>query len=184
MKLRSGVETAYGLGNELSEARGHRLAGHQGGGMAFNTTLLRCVDDKLTVIVLTNQTSAPSKTIAMRIASFFLPDLSYEQITAVEDKDPEFTALLRQVLVDAQQGKADASLFAPEALQTADFIRRAGPSFLRTKGSLKSFVLLERRQEATRSVLIYRSVFGETTILWTFALNKDGKILSLMPKEE
>ena len=183
-KLRSGVETDYGLGNELSEARGHRLAGHQGGGLAFNTTLLRCVDDKLTVIVLTNQTSAPSKAMAMRIASFFIPGLSYDQVKGIEDKDPKFTELLRAVLVDAQQGKADASLFASEALQTADFIKRAGPSFLGTKGALKSFLLLERREEATSRVFIYRSVFGETSILWTFALNKEGKILSLNPKEE
>jgi hypothetical protein len=92
--------------------------------------------------------------------------------------------LLRGVLVDAQQGKADASLFAPEALQTADFIKRAGPSFLGTRGAVKSFVLLERREEATKRLLTYRSVFGETSILGTFALNKEGKILSLSPKEE
>jgi D-alanyl-D-alanine carboxypeptidase len=183
-KLKSGVETDYGLGNELSEARGHRLAGHQGGGLAFNTTHLLCVDDKLTVIVLTNQTSAPSKPMAMHIASFFIPGLSYEQAQGIEDKDPKITELLREVLVNAQQGKADASLFAPEASQLADFIKRAGPEFLGTKGALRSFVLLERREEATKRVLAYRSVFGETSILWTFELTKEGKILSLSPKEE
>jgi len=47
-----------------------------------------------------------------------------------------------------------------------------------------SFVLLERREEATRRAFIYRSVFGETSILWTFALNKEGKILGFTPKEE
>jgi hypothetical protein len=183
-RLRSGAETDYGLGNELSEARGHRIAGHQGGGLAFNTTHLLCVDDKLTVIVLTNQTSAPSKPMAMRIASFFVPGLSYEQVKGIEDKDPKITELLRELLVNAQQGKADASLFAPEASQLADFIKRVGPNFLGTKGALKSFVLLEHREEATKRVLTYRSVFGETSILWTFALNKEGKILSLSPKEE
>lgn len=183
-KLKSGVETDYGLGNELSEARGHRLAGHKGGGLAFNTTLLRCVDDNLTVIVLTNQTSAPSKPMAMHIASFFVPGLSYEKAEGIEDRDPKITELLRGVLVDAQQGKADASLFAPDAAQLADFIRRAGPDFLGTKGAFKSFVLVERREEATKLVLTYRSVFGETSILWTFALNKEDKILGVTPKEE
>src|SRR5215510_422107 len=183
-KLKTGAEIDYGLGNELSEARGHRLAGHQGGGLAFNATHLVCVDDKLTVIVLTNQTSAPSKPMALHIASFFVPGLSYEQAKGIEDRDPKITELLRQVLVDAQQGKADASLFAAEALQLVDFIKRAGPDFLGKKGTLKSFVLLERREEATRRGFIYRSVFGETSILWTFALNKEGKILGLTPKEE
>lgn len=69
-------------------------------------------------------------------------------------------------------------------MQLVDFIRRAGPTFLGTKGALKSFVQLERREEATKRVLTYRSVFGETSILWTFALDKEDKILSLTPKEE
>jgi len=133
-KLKSGAETDYGLGNELSEARGHRLAGHQDGGLAFNATHLVCVDDKLTVIVLTNQTSAPSKPMALHIASFFVPELSYEQVKGIEDRYPKITELLRQVLMDAQQGKADVSLFAPEASQLVDFIKRAGPDFLGKRG--------------------------------------------------
>jgi hypothetical protein len=142
------------------------------------------VDDSLTVIVLTNQTSAPSKPIALHIASFFVPGLSYERVKGIEDKDPRITELLRGVLADAQQGKADASLFARDAGQLPDFIRRAGPTFLGAKGELKSFALLERREEPTKRVLTYRSVFGETSILWTFALNHEDKIISLTPKEE
>jgi len=122
--------------------------------------------------------------MAMHIASFFVPGLSYEKAEGIEDRDPKITELLRGVLVDAQQGKADASLFAPDAAQLADFIRRAGPDFLGTKGAFKSFVLVERREEATKLVLTYRSVFGETSILWTFALNKEDKILGVTPKEE
>jgi hypothetical protein len=48
---------------------------------------------------------------------------------------------------------------------------------------LKSLTLLERREEGGNQLFTYQSVFGETTILWAFALNKEGKILKLMPRE-
>ena len=52
--LSTGEKTSYGFGNELRSMRGHQIAGHQGGGMAFDCTLYRFVDDNLTVIVLCN----------------------------------------------------------------------------------------------------------------------------------
>src|SRR5205085_12147424 len=108
-----------------------------------NATLLRDMDDKLTVIVLANQTTAPSKSMALKIASFFVPALSIEQDKPIADTQPALTAMLRQVLVDAQQGKAEASQFAPEAQQLTQFIHRAGPDYLGKRGALQSFELLE-----------------------------------------
>src|SRR5262249_8776151 len=69
--LPTGEKPSYGLGQELRDVRGHRVAGHQGGGMAFNCTTYRCIDDKLAVIVLCNQTTAPSRNLAARIASLY-----------------------------------------------------------------------------------------------------------------
>ena len=74
-KLSTGEETEYGYGNELGVIKAHHFAGHQGSGVAFNSTLLRLVDDRITVIVLCNQTSAPSLPIAMHIAGIYVPDL-------------------------------------------------------------------------------------------------------------
>jgi D-alanyl-D-alanine carboxypeptidase len=183
-RLSSRVETGYGLGTELSTRNGHRLSGYQGGGMAFNGTFLRRVDGELAVIVLCNQTSAPSRAMAVRIASFYDPDLSYERMKGIEDKDPEVTKLLRAALIDAQRGKADEGSFAPDALRTAAYIRRVGPDFLGRLGVLKLLVLLERREEPTQRVFTYRAEFAEATIVWSFTLNRDGKIISLEPLEE
>jgi D-alanyl-D-alanine carboxypeptidase len=183
-KLASGVEAPYGFGNELSRDHGHRVAGHQGGGMAFNATMLRFVDDRLTIIVLCNLTQAPSRAMARHIAQFYLPDLSDARNRGIPDPDPKTTALLKGVLLDARQGKADAALFAPEAQATVPFIQRAGPSFLGSLGTLRSFVLLERREEPKKRVLRYRAIFGNTSLLWTFELTPEGKITSLSPTPE
>jgi CubicO group peptidase (beta-lactamase class C family) len=183
-RLNSGVETGYGLGTELSTRNGRRLSGYQGGGMAFNATLLHYVNGELALIVLCNQTTAPSRAMAVRIASFYDPSLSYKEMKAIADKDPEVTKLLQRVLVDAQRGKADEKSFAPDSLRTAAFIRRAGPEFLGRRGALKSLVLLERQEAPTRREFTYRAVFESATIVWSLALNRDGKILSLEPLEE
>jgi CubicO group peptidase (beta-lactamase class C family) len=181
--LSTGQKTSYGFGNELRNLRGHHIAGHQGGGMAFDCTLYRFVDANLTVIVLCNQTTAPSRTMAAKIASFYLPDLG-EPENGIEDTEPNVTALLRSVLTDSAQGKVDASLFSPGAQEMVNFIRKAGPGFLRHAGELESLTLLERRIEANQGGYRYRAKFQNKTVVWAFALTPDGKILGLQPSDE
>src|SRR5262249_14390376 len=149
-----------------------------------NATYLRCPDVGLSVVVLGNQTSAPSRAMALRIASFFASDLSYEGVQAIEDTDPKATELVRKVLADAQRGQVDTTLFAQDAQQTAGMIRRVGPQFLGPKGELKAIELLERR-EGTKTVdRVYRTVFGGTTLVWSVSLDRDGKIVELKPIEQ
>ena len=73
--LNNGKQADYGYGNELGQIKGHHFAGHQGSGVGFNAALLRLVDDHMTVIVLCNQTTAPSLPIAMHIAGMYVADL-------------------------------------------------------------------------------------------------------------
>jgi CubicO group peptidase (beta-lactamase class C family) len=184
-RLNNGQEAPYGFGNELDMVHGHRAAGHQGGGVAFNTTLLRYPDDGLTVIVLCNETHAPSRPMARRIAAFYLPALSYQQDKGIEDREPQTTRLFAEVLRAAAEGKADPSLFsAPAQTQLVPFIRRAGPQFLHPLGPMKALVLLERREEKESRIYRYRAIYKDSSILWTFTLTKDGKISSLQPTEE
>lgn len=183
-RLSTGTEAPYGFGNELRMDHGHRAAGHQGGGLAYDATFLRYPEDRLTVIVLCNLTQAPSRTMARHIAALYLPDLSDERNRGIADTAPKTTAILKAVLLDAQQGKADPARFAPEAQAMLPFIQRAGPQFLGRLGPLNSFVLLERKEEGKKLSLRYRAVFGETSLLWNFDLAPDGKILSLEPTPE
>jgi len=181
--LSTGEKTSYGFGNELRNMRGHEIVGHQGGGMAFDCTLYRFVDVNLTVIVLCNQTTAPSRTMAAKIASFYLPDLG-EPEKGIEDKEPNVTALLRSILTDAAQGTADASLFSPGAQEMVNFIRKVGPEFLQRAGDLQSLTLLERRIDGNQRGYRYRAKFQNKTVVWAFALTLDGKISGLQPTDE
>jgi CubicO group peptidase (beta-lactamase class C family) len=184
-RLNNGQDAPYGFGNELDMDHGHRVAGHQGGGVAFNATLLRYPNDRLTVIVLCNETHAPSRPMARHIAAFYLPEISYEHDKGIVDREPGTTRMFKEVLVAAAQGKVDPALFSPEAQkEIVPFIQRVGPGFLRPLGPLKSLMLLEVRDEPASRIYRYRALFKDSSLLWTFTLTKEGKISSLQPTEE
>jgi len=183
-RTKDGAETSYGLGTELWTRRGRHLAGHQGGGIAFNATFLRCSEADAAVIVLCNQSSGPSRKMAFKILSMVVPELSYHGSPALEDPNPETAKLLARVLREAHQGKADPALFASDASRSARFIRRAGPSFLGPLGELQKVELLEQRADGNNRVLTYRSIFTSGTSIWNLSVNKNGKILNLQPVEE
>jgi len=151
--------------------------------MAFNCSLYQFVDDKLAVVVLCNQTNAPSRTIAAKIATFYLADLKGPE-KGIEDKEPEVTRLLNRVLTDAVEGKVDASLFSPGAQEMVDFIRKVGPEFLKPAGPLKSITLLERRTDENQRAYRYRTEFQNKTVVWAFALTPDGKIIGIQPGDQ
>jgi CubicO group peptidase (beta-lactamase class C family) len=185
-ELASGTKVNYGFGNELFSLRDHRVAGHQGGGMAFNTTYLRLLDDHISVIVLCNQTTGPSKMMAIHIASILLPSLEYDTSNARPDvKEPkQVTAILKRVLEKARAGQVETSLFAAEGMETAHFIQRAGASYLKEQGELQSIQFLESRVEESRHIYIYRTIFTNAKILWTLECNNEGKIIAINPRPE
>lgn len=183
-KLADGTDAPYGEGNELSTVRGHRVAGHQGSGNAFNATLLRYVDDKLTVIVLCNLAQGPSHDIAAHIATLYLPALGYANASGIEDKSPQITAMLKQIILDAQQGKSDATLFDPQAQGLASFLKRGGPQLMGKFGALQSFTLIEQRDEPLQRIFVYRATFAQGTLIWTFTLDADNKVLDMNPAQE
>ncbi len=180
--LSSESETNYGFGNELFEMSGHKVAGHQGGGMAFNTTFLQFLNDQLTVIVLGNQTTCPSKQMAIHIASFLIPDLDYSIANNKNIKEEkQISELFKEVLLNAKEGKVEFQLFSLEAQETAKFISRSGPDFLQTKEELKSIKLVDKQIEEGKHTYIYLTIFEKATVIWSFELDRNNKILNLRP---
>jgi hypothetical protein len=75
-KLTSGADSSYGLGWGVTNVQGHRLVSHTGShSTGFKSVLARFVDDKLTVIVLTNQRAADQMAIARGVAVVYIPGL-------------------------------------------------------------------------------------------------------------
>lgn len=75
VKLNSGATHPYGFGWELGTLNGHKIVNHGGSLPGFRAQLMRFVDDKLTIIVLTNSDHANPQLIARGIAAQYIPSL-------------------------------------------------------------------------------------------------------------
>lgn len=84
VKLNSGKTEGYGFGWELGDIRGHRIIHHAGGWQGFTTQIYRYVDDKLTVIVMTNLAQGRPGKIARGLAALYEADLAPVERKAVQ----------------------------------------------------------------------------------------------------
>lgn len=86
VKLSSGATHPYGFGWELATVAGHKLVQHGGSLPGFRAQISRFVDDKLTVIVLTNGDDANRGVFARNIAAFYIAGLVPERAVARLDQ--------------------------------------------------------------------------------------------------
>jgi CubicO group peptidase (beta-lactamase class C family) len=179
--LKGGSSRDYGFGWSVGDYRGHKLIGHGGGIHGFTTDIARFVDDKLTVIVLTNLSggSANPATIARGIAAIYLTDLADKEI---DDKDPKTTEFFKKLVQDSTDGMLDPELFTPE-MQKVIFPDRMvqAAAFLKSMGPLKSMTLVDFKMGENESrTYRYRLAYGNNNIALTGTLNSEGKISGLL----
>jgi CubicO group peptidase (beta-lactamase class C family) len=75
VKLNDGKTRDYGFGWSFASINGHRIIEHGGAWQGFTTFIARYVDDKLTIIVLTNLAGANPGRIAHTVAGLYDADL-------------------------------------------------------------------------------------------------------------
>lgn len=75
VKLNNGTTYPYGFGWELGSIGSHKQINHGGALPGFRAQLSRFVDDKVTVVVLTNGDNANAAGIATGVANFYIPGL-------------------------------------------------------------------------------------------------------------
>lgn len=175
----------YGFGWEINKMNGHRLIEHGGAWQGFTTMICRYVDDKLTVVVLTNLDSSHSnpEIIAHGVAGIYEPALAPPPpAKAIPDTEPEVTALLRKVVAQIAAGKLDLSLFTVEQQKSLspDF-QKAAQEFFASQGTLEKLELLSRNEEKGERVYRYRAQYSYTgqPMILNFRLAGDGKIVGL-----
>jgi D-alanyl-D-alanine carboxypeptidase len=171
-RLADGTTVDYGLGWMIGHHRGRRVISHGGGYLGFLTMLSRFVDDRLTVILLTNLDSGDPGGMANRIASYYL-----RAAPPIPDTDPRTTRRLKQVLLDLAAGQADPDRFTPEA-RTA-LTSEQTQAFYAALGPLKSFRLIEQTGEGERRTYRYQARFGDTAWIQSLALTEAGQIAEL-----
>ena len=100
----------FGLGWFIDDYLGHREINHGGTFITgFHANISRFVDEKLTVIVLTNRVSSTPSTIGYRIAGIFNPDLRPpNMLAAKKDDNPQQTQQFKEFLSGVADGVVDS----------------------------------------------------------------------------
>lgn len=76
VKLNSGASHPYGFGWSLDPLGNHKQAHHGGSLPGFRAHYSRLLNDKLSIIVLTNSGNATPQAIVRGVAALYLPDLT------------------------------------------------------------------------------------------------------------
>lgn len=184
MKLNNGKpnKANYGFAWEINQINGHKVIEHGGAWQGFTCDISRYVDDKLTVVVLTNLDSGhaqPGK-IAHTVAGLYIPALMPAEIKPIEDKEPQTTQLVRSLLQEIASGKTDQDRFTaelraklfPEAIEGMS-------GYLKELGPLKSLDLIKRGGEGGQRSYQYRANYEHMTLFLSLQLTKDNKIAVL-----
>jgi len=184
VKLNNATTYPYGFGWGVSDIRGHRIVEHGGAWQGFTTGISRYVDDKLTVVALANLDSGHARPdeIIHGVAGL------YDQVLAplplpepIADKEPEVTALFRDLLRKAGAGQADEAAFTEEARKQwfPDRIKLLRES-LEDQGPVRSVDLLERSEKEGIRAYRYRLIFDNGRVVpFTLSLDAQNKIAGL-----
>jgi CubicO group peptidase (beta-lactamase class C family) len=163
VKLNDGKTHPYGFGWELEPVGGHKQVNHGGSLPGFRSQLARFVDDKVTVVVLTNGDNANAALIAIGVANFYIPGLLPDRkLTRVDPKifdgyvgryQPDPSAILSITRegdkLMMQQGQGEKRELSPES-ETNFFIKdapRSTYSFVKdASGQAYLVITLEGRE--------------------------------------
>ncbi|MEO6227285.1 MAG: serine hydrolase domain-containing protein [Thermomonas sp.] len=112
----------YGFGWVDDRMNGHRMIQHSGSWQGFTGTINRYVDDKLTVVVLTNLDAGHASPVAMAhvIAGLVEPALMPALTALIKDRKPAMATHARDILQRMLAGKNIASEFSADAGYTFD----------------------------------------------------------------
>ena len=182
VKLNDGKpnRAGYGFGWRIGDIRGHRIVEHAGAWQGFTSNISRYVDDRLTVVVLANLAGAMPDSITHHVAGLYDAALMPPPEKPIEDKEPQVTAFLGDLLQKIADGKADPALFTPDLQKELfpDTIKEFEGT-LKEWGQRKSIALLQRREEEGKRVYRYQIVFERMSVALELVLTAANKVAGL-----
>jgi D-alanyl-D-alanine carboxypeptidase len=126
VRLRNGAATRYGLGIGVTTVNGHRVLEHGGEVSGFTAENIVLPDDKIAIIVLTNQDAAQA-------ASEIGNQVRVALLKSDNPQDQKEDERIRKIYDGLQQGKIDRTLFTANAnfyfndLALKDYADSLGP---------------------------------------------------------
>lgn len=180
VKLKDGTTHPYGFGWEVIPVNGHKRVAHNGRWQGFRSQFSRFVDDKLTVIVLANSTSAPVEKIASLVAAHYVPDLVRKPLA---DTEPDVTARVRDIVSHFERGVQPPGLSKKaKTVFTPQFMGWVAQD-MRNIGKVDSIEPLERDSKGALRRYTYRLLSADDTAVMRLGVNPANEIegIELLP---
>jgi CubicO group peptidase (beta-lactamase class C family) len=176
-------DTGYGFGWSIGDVNGHRVVEHGGISQGFSCTISRYVDDRLTVVVLTNLDGghAEPSYIERVVAGLVNPALMPKLATPIKDTQPEIAAHVRTTLEAMLAGRDVSNDF------TADAAYVLAPTYIEeVRGALPAnwqdgaLVLIKREDSAGMRASVFRvGPAGDTRVVGV-GTDGSGKLKGLV----
>ena len=183
-KLNNGKpnQANYGFAWEINNVNGHRVVEHGGAWQGFTTYIARYFDDRLTVVALTNLDSGHSnpKKITSGVAALYDPALKVVEAKPIEDKEPQVTQMVSELLREIADEKAKREQFTQEMQEkfSPERLQEIGQA-LKEFGEVKTLELMERTEEGEQRDYRYRAKYQNLTLMISVGFTKNNKIAKL-----
>jgi len=178
-----GEDTGYGLGLFIDKLNSQPRIGHTGGSFGFTSANFYFPQQKLRIIVLTNNVDAPEpgEIISNAIFDDLYPELARAAMRPAPDEDVNVTAKARAAFAALERGEDDGNIFSAslEAKMKAGLAQRMAQTF-QNYGAATAFVFKGRQVMEGKWWLDYLIEFGPgSSFKFSVAMDDVGRVTSL-----
>jgi len=168
----------YGFGWFVDSYHGHRLVQHSGGTPGFSSLIYRFIDDKLTIIILTNHSDMIIDELAIDIAGISLPVLKRPE--GKPDPNPMISAKSKQTVFGLLKGNYDTAAFTePMRVFLNTATGKALWKWFADHGALSSFIFSDREEKRDGEVRRYKLSLGGNWYWFSVTTTNDGEIAQI-----
>jgi CubicO group peptidase (beta-lactamase class C family) len=164
----------YGFGWFVGTYEGRRFVQHGGGTPGFSSVIYRFLDDKLTVIVLSNRSDRVLDHLALDIAGFYVDSL--KRAERAVDPDPGLTDRLTTITAGLLKGQHDPAAFT-NPMRT--FLRTATGrglwEWFASHGELKSMTFSSVEDLGDSRLVRYAVLLNDNRYWFSFRMTPDGE---------
>lgn len=168
----------YGFGWFVDSYHGHRLVQHSGGTPGFSSVIYRFIDDKLSIIVLTNHCDMIMDELAIDIAGICLPALKRPE--GRPDPNPMTTAKSKEMMSGLLKGNYEPAAFtAPMRVFLNTATGKAFWKWFADHGALGFFVFSDREEKRDGEIRRCKVSLGANWYWFSVTTGNDGKVAQI-----
>lgn len=175
-QVSGGRSYPYGFGWFLEQKNGQEVWRHSGDWQGFRTSIIRYLDDDLTVVVLLNADSGDPDAIGRHVAAMIDPKVARPPGFPANDQKPRLGLRLRDLLQRVAAGTADYGDFAYVSKLDFTDMMAEDRTVLAALGQLREVALFDHGRSGDDTTYRYRARYDAGVVEIGLTYTRNGKI--------